>query len=111
MSGDKLTVVHLLAIWQVTEPGQSGLARQFGGLALVLLWDVGRRHMRVLEQMAMHLPVHVYIQRYMHMARDCAAPPTHSEYNLMGGGRNPASRPIPRPLFWCGSLMEPMLDT
>ena len=47
--------------------------------------------MRVLEQMALHLPVHVYIQaclRYMHMARDCAAPPAHSEYNLMGGGRN-----------------------
>ena len=107
-------VVHLLAIWQVTESGQSGLARQFGGLALVLLWDVGRRHMRVLEQMVLHLPVHVYIQaclRYMHMARDCAAPPAHSEYNLMGGGRNPASRPIPRPLFWCGSRMEPMLDT
>ena len=56
----------------------------------------------VLEQMALHLPVHVYIQaclRYMHMARDCAAPPAHSEYNLAGGGRKPASRPIPRPLF------------
>ena len=65
-------VVHLLAIWQVTESGQSGPARQFGGLALVLLWDVGRRHMHVLEQMALHLPVHVYIQaclRYMHMAK------------------------------------------
>ena len=57
--------------------------------------------MHVLEQMALHLPVHVYIQaclRYMHMARDCAAPPAHSEDNRMGGGRNPASRPIPRPL-------------
>ena len=33
--------------------------------------------------------------RYMHMARDYAAPPAHSEYNLVGGGRNPASCPIP----------------
>ena len=55
-----------------------------------------------MQQMALHLPVHVYIQaclRYMHMARDCAAPPAHSQYNLMGGGRNPPSR----------DLMEPML--
>ena len=49
--------------------------------------------MRVLEQMVLHFPVHVYIQACLHMARDCAAPPAHSEYNLMGGGRNPASRP------------------
>ena len=37
--------------------------------------------MRVLEQMVLHLPVHVYIQaclRYMQMARDCAAPHAHS---------------------------------
>ena len=36
--------------------------------------------------------MHVFIQaclRYMHMGRDCAAPPTHSEYNLMGGGNQP----------------------
>ena len=70
--------------------------------------------MRVLEQMALHLPVHVYIQaclHYMHMARDCAESPAHPEYNLMGGGRNPASCPILRPLVSCGSLMVPMLDT
>ena len=60
--------------------------------------------MRVLEQVALHLPVHVYIQaclRYMRMARDCAAPPAHSEYNLMGGGRNPASsHPETALLMW-----------
>ena len=44
--------------------------------------------MGVLEQMTLHLPVHVYIQaclRYMHMARDCAAPPagTHPETALL----------------------------
>ena len=34
-----------------------------------------------------------------HMARDCVATPAHSEYKRGGGGRNPASRPGPRPLF------------
>ena len=33
-----------------------------------------------------------------HMARDCVATPAHSEYKRGGGGRNPASRPGPRPL-------------
>ena len=46
-----------------------------------------------------------------HMARDCAATPTHLEYKRGDGGRNPASCPGPRPLFWCGRLVEPKLDT
>ena len=59
--------------------------------------------MCVLEQMALYLPVHVKIQvclRYMHMASDCAAPPAPSEYNLVGGGRNPASPPETALLMW-----------